>query len=497
MKTFDIIKTIVIIIFSSLMMFLLSCNDDLIDKSFDVQDTLDISISNNDIILEELFFESAIDINWSTGTNQNTGAAIKYTLQLDHASGDFLNPISTFVSEAQNTYAFSINYGNINQLLLDTGLAADQSYDLSAKIIASVANASVPTQSATVDFSVKTFKPVTQQLFIVGDAAPNGWSISSATELKASTTQRGVFIYQGVLNPGNFKFSVSQEGCWCQDFYTKDATDDYKIVYNEAGSGEDLQWRVETEDNYKVTLDLLNKTIGIETYVPVDPDEPAFPNLWIIGDATESGYNIDSPVAFKQNKNKPIEFIYEGALNPGNFKIFAGPLGDWCAEWYRPSMDNQELINGSVEQNSGCDIDNKWIITEATKGRYKITVNTFDNTISFKKVSLYLIGDAGPNGWNINNPSPMTYENGEYVFVGALGSDNPTGEFKISKFSGDWCEGDWINAAVPNQSINNVAYINTSNCDGPDNKWKLQVGQAGNYEIRINLDTEVMKITTQ
>ncbi|MCB0749547.1 MAG: SusF/SusE family outer membrane protein, partial [Ignavibacteriae bacterium] len=141
--------------------------------------------------------------------------------------------------------------------------------------------------------------------------------------------------------------------------------------------------------------------------------------------------------------------------------------------------------------------DNKWLVTDSNKGRYKITVDTQNNLITFNKVMLYIIGDGGPNGWNINNPAPMSYINGEYVFVGPLGASNPTGEFKISKFVGDWCGGDWINAATASQSINNTNFINTTNCDGPDNKWKLKDGEAGNYEIRINLETEVITITKQ
>lgn len=497
MKTYKKFQTIIIGVFSLLMISLFSCNDDLIDNSFDTQDTLQIAISNDAIVLEEQFFDNAINLNWSTGTNQNTGAAIKYTLQLDHSSGDFSIPITTLMSDVQNTYSFNTSYGELNQLLLDSGLIVEQTYELTARITANVANASVPDQVAAVDFTVTTFRPVTQHLYIVGDATPNGWNIGSATELLSSSAQRGLFIYEGVLTPGSFKFAVSQDGCWCQDFYTKDATDNTKIIFNEGGSGDDLQWSIETEDNYRLTVNLLNETINIETYIPLDPDESPFPMLWIVGDASESGWNIDSPASFTQNANNSVEFSFEGTLTPGNFKIFAGPLGDWCGEWYRPSIDNQELIDGSVEQNSGCDVDNKWIITEASKGRYKIRINTIENTITFKKVSLYLIGDAGPNGWNINNPDPMTYENGEYIFLGALGADNPTGEFKISKFIGNWCDDDWINAAVPNQSIYNNAYINTFGCDGPDNKWKLQVGQAGNYEIRVNLDTEVLTITAQ
>ncbi|MCB0464257.1 MAG: SusF/SusE family outer membrane protein [Aequorivita sp.] len=494
------IKALAILVLPLILFTVSSCDDDLVDHSFDQDNELSLSVSQQDILLEEIFFNSTVSLNWSSGTNQNTGSAIKYTLQMDLASGDFSAPIATFLSDVQNTYSYDITYGNLNQILLDYGSNTNETYDLKARVVADVLDTSVQDQIALADFSVTTFKPVTEHLYIVGDATPNGWNIGSATELEASNNTRGVFVYEGPLSLGNFKFAVNQDGCWCQDFYTKDPTDDSKMVYNEGGSGDDLQWTIDAElgpdEAYKVTADLLHLTIQIEI-VETASNTPPFPNLWIVGDASESGWNIDSPEVFVQSSADPFIFSYEGQLNPGNFKIFAGPLGDWCGEWYRPFNDNETLTNGSVDQNSGCDLDNKWIVTDATKGRYKIILNTQNNTIQFKPISLYLIGDGGPNGWNIANPTAMQYVNGEYVFTGPLGADNPTGEFKISKFVGNWCDGDWINAATANQSINNTSFIYTVGCDGPDNKWKLQSGQAGNYEIRVNLTTETMTITAQ
>src|SRR5690606_32320473 len=265
-----------------------------------------------------------------------------------------------------------------------------------------------------------------------------------------------------------------------------------KIVYNEGGSGEDLQWSITTElgleENYKIAVDLLNLEIKVEI-VAAEAVDPPYTDLWIVGDATESGWNIDSPVALVQSAGDPFVFSYEGLLNPGNFKIFAGPLGDWCGEWYRPMTDNHALVNGEVNQNSGCDNDTRWIVDEDTKGRYKVVVNTKNNTVEFNPISLYIVGDGGPNGWNIGNPEPMQYlGGGEYVFNGPLGADNPLGEFKFSKYTGNWCDGDWINSATNGQSILNTSYILTVGCEGPDNKWKLKEGEAGNYEIRIDLD---------
>ena len=195
----------------------------------------------------------------------------------------------------------------------------------------------------------------------------------------------------------------------------------------------------------------------------------------------------------KTTSSSPIRAI----SIPVNSKIFAGPQGDFCGDWYRPFEDGQDLVDGEVNQNSGCEGDTKWLVTEDNAGRYKITLNTKDNTITFEQVKLYIVGDGSPSGWDINTPQELTYDNGDFVFNGELGADNPTGEFKFSNQVGDWCGGLWVNAATASQSVDNTDFIRTLGCDGPDNKWKLQEGDAGTYEIRINLDTETMSITRQ
>lgn len=480
--------------------FFISCEDELKDDSIGQNDALTLAASKEEVALTELEFDNTIVFNWTTGSNYGTNSSIRYTLEMDEAGGDFSEPVTVFLYNVITTFSYTLKYGDLNNLLLSHGFEANQNYQLTVRLKADISDGSIEDQFSSVNLNITTYKPVTEHLYIVGDATPNGWNIGSAAEMTVSETTRGVFVYQGPLSPGNFKFAVNQDSCWCQDFYTRDADDYYKMVYNEGGSGDDLQWTIETElendQQYRITADLLNLTVQIEI-VTVENNEPPFPELWIVGDATESDWNIDAPVGFTQSGSNPFVFSYEGVLNPGNFKIFAGPLGDWCGEWYRPFTDNQALENGEVDQNSGCEVDYKWIVTDATKGRYKIILNTQTNTIQFKPIMLYLIGDGGPNGWNIQDPAPMELIDGEYVFTGPLGADNPTGEFKISKFTGDWCDGDWINAATENQSIYNTDFIYTVGCDGPDNKWRLMEGQAGNYEIRVNLETEELTITPQ
>jgi starch-binding outer membrane protein SusE/F len=205
---------------------------------------------------------------------------------------------------------------------LKADLKPGETYELQARLTAKVANPSVETQTASTTFSVTTYRPVASRLFIVGDATPNGWDITNAIELSSSTSQRRVFMYEGKLSPGNFKFAVNRDESLTQDFYTRNQDDATAIVYNEGGSGDDLQWTIDEEGDYKITVDLINKTIDISQM-----EGPPFSALYIVGDATESGWDVDNPVAFTQNEEDPFIFIYEGNLTPGEMKIFAGPMG--------------------------------------------------------------------------------------------------------------------------------------------------------------------------
>lgn len=464
-----------------------SCEDVLSDSIQNYNDELKLSASNQEVVLDERKPNENLTFKWTTGTNKGTGAAISYVLQIDKEGNNFATPLD--YQMGKNVFTYSLNWATLNSILLNTfGVQPGATQKIEARIIATVSNQNVEKQISKVVVNITTFVPVSSQLYMVGSATSVGWNVSSAVPMTLSTSQPGTFVYQGPLNSGSFKLPVNRDGCWCQDFYTKSATDDTKMVHNIGGSGQDLQWQISRAGQYKVTADLLNLTIKIETIIG-----PPFTQIFIVGDASPSGWDIDNPKAFTQSQTNPFIFTYEANLTTGSFKILAGAKGNWCGEWYRPLTDGQALSATTVDQNSGCSVDNKWNVTSGDVGRYKIELNTANNTISIKKVNLYIIGDGGPNGWNIGTPTPMTYSNGNYTYNGPLNA----GEFKISKFKGDWCDGDWINAATSNQNILNGSYIGTHACDGPDNKWKLQSGDAGNYQISINLDSQSMTIVRQ
>lgn len=491
MKKNNFIRTLSILGALFLALMNTSCEDLLSDPIVNNNNELALKVSNSVVVLDERKPDEKLTFNWTTGTNSGTSASISYVLQIDKAGNNFAAPLK--YEMGTNNFSFSLNWATLNSILLNTfSVQPGTAQKFEARITATVANASVKTQVATSTFSITPYLPVTTELYMIGSATSAGSNISNALPLTLSTSAPGTFIYQGSLVTGTFKLPVNINGCLCQDFYTKSPTGATKMVHNVGGSGLDLQWQITQAGQYKITADLLNLTITIETIVA-----PPFSQIWIVGDASPSGWDINNPKEFTQSQTDPFIFTYEANFTQGSFKILAGSRGNWCGEWYRPLTDGQALTSTAVAQNSGCTVDNKWSIGSGDLGRYKITLNTQNNTINIQKVNLYIIGDGGPNGWNIGSPTAMTYSNGNFVYSGALGDSNALGEFKISKFFGNWCDGDWLNAATASQPISNGNYIITHGCDGPDNKWKLKTGEAGLYTISINLDTPSMVITHQ
>jgi hypothetical protein len=107
--------------------------------------------------------------------------------------------------------------------------------------------------------------------------------------------------------------------------------------------------------------------------------------------------------------------------------------------------------------------------------------------------NLYLLGDATPVGWNIGSPLKMT-QNETNPYLWEWEGELKAGEFKMPTFTGDWCDGAWINASQPNQILSATDYITTFGCDGPDNKWRVNTSDAGDYKITVDVENETILI---
>jgi len=462
-----------------------ACRDELDPATFENSE-LSITTSSIDEFLPSLY-STKYAFNWTAANNMGTNSAISYTLEYDKKGDNFANPQK--IEAGKNIYSHEIAIGELNSILVDTyGAVPGTPITMEARITATFADASVATQTAVTEFTVTPFKPFATHLYIIGSAASGDFDPTKGIAMTQSETNPAEYTYSGSLIGGAFVLADSNSDTWTQNFYTRSADSDSEMVYTEGAVG-DLYWQV-SAGMYKITANVTDLTIKIEPMAA-----PDFSDIYIVGDASVSGWDVDAPKGhFTQDSDNPFLFTMETDLTAGSFKLLVGSTGDWCGKWYRPKTDGEGIADGEMNLQTGCDPDNKWAVTSATAGRYLITIDASKNTIKFEKVQVYMIGDATPNGWNMGSLTPMTYADGKYTWTGAL----TAGSFKFTKFNTDWCQGTELVAVTADQDISNTAFAERVKCaggDATDLKWKVTGAQAGTYTFVLDLSSGKLSIT--
>jgi len=438
-------------------------------------DNLDLSQAN--------FNETAVEFSWSPGSNHGTNSAIDYTLQFDMKGNDFKSPVSVHLGRA--TYSRSYTVSDFNSLLKDQlNVDPGSMGNLDVRIKSATADSSfAPDTSNTVELTATPYKPVSKTLYLIGDAAPNGWDANNATALDPDPDTPYIFTYEGNLAAGDFKF-ITTLGQFTPSYNM--GQDSTKLVHRTDESQPDDKFTITNPGPYKITVNLVDLTISIKKMAG-----PAYSQLWVIGSATPNGWSLDNAAEMRQDPGDPFIFDYNEVLAQGEFKI-ATAL-DFNAPFYRPTTNYPDLSSTDVQLSAG-DPDNKWYISDP--GPYKITLNLRDMTISIKKFTpysqLWIVGDATPNGWNIDNPTQMQQDpNNQYLFT--YNGQLSAGEFKFPTATGDWGT-DFFMPAVNHQWLDST-FVRFVPGGSPDNKW--QIDQAGTYSIKLNQLYETIEIKKQ
>lgn len=209
---------------------------------------------------------------------------------------------------------------------------------------------------------------VPEELYIVGDAAPYGWSIEKATPLTKSGNS---FIYDGVLKAGSFKFPVNRNTDWQQTMYMKDAEDTTKFYKHVGGSSDDSQWTIESEGWYRVEMNYALSTIKITPIL-----------IYMVGSATSIAWDIANAIPFGQDIDSLFMFSYSGELFAGELKFPINQQADWGQDMY---MKNPNDTTKMYYHIGGTPDDSKWIISEP--GYYTINVDV-------KHMTVQIINDA-------------------------------------------------------------------------------------------------------
>jgi starch-binding outer membrane protein SusE/F len=424
----------------------------------------------------------ALILNWTTGSNKGTNAAISYTLKIDKQGNNFSNALVEDLGKNTLTKKYTVK--QLNDLLLTHwNFSPGAEAKLEVKVITAVAGKETLADSTSPMMIVVTpYKPVTSTLYLIGDAAPNGWSADNATPMTAAVGQPGKFAWTGLLKKGEMKF-ITTLGQFLPS-YNKGANEN-TLVFRTADTEPDNKFIITTTGTYNVSVSLLDGTISIE-----ESTAPPYNKLWIVGEATPNGWNIDNPNQMRQDESNPFVFTYNEVLKAGEFKIPTS-TGNWGTDYYMPPTNHPPLTSTAVQLVAGGNPDNKWQIANA--GAYKIKLDLLSMSINIHPftpyTNIWMVGDATPNGWNIDNPVQMTPTAGnpyEFTYTGPMSA----GEFKLPLAKGNWATDYFM--PVIDQSGTSGTQMKFVKSGSPDHKWRLT--EAGNYKIIIDQLRETISI---
>lgn len=472
-------------------------------------DTLTLSVNRQELVLNEKnHSEEAIALSWTTGTNYGSGNRISYTLELAKAGTDFANAYS--VDLGTGTYQWTQKVEEFNRFL-NTQFGIDYAVkaELEARVTAVVAGMEEQKQTATTAFTVTTYRPVTPTLYLIGDAAPNGWSADGATAMER--TDNGQFTWTGKLKAGSFKF-ITTLGEFLPS-YNRDATaaEELKLTYRTSDDQPDEPFIISKEATYIVKADLLDLTLSLTETEDIGW---RFEEFFIVGSFTgEGGWGFEA----LSKDAAQMDLFHYGAVIPwkkeGDFKFTSVADFGQSDAFFHPTIENAPYTSTSVVLGGA---DNKWQMKEDECGKpYKVLFYTAKGKEKMLMrpftpyEGLYLVGEATPNGWDLGNATPMTKSaDSPYIFTwsGTL----KTGEMKIScDKQADW-NGDWFMAdkkdKTPTGEVETTLFASKSDAKlssmypdadlgSLDYKWVIP--EAGSYRIMIDQLKETISIVKQ
>ncbi len=213
------------------------------------------------------------------------------------------------------------------------------------------------------------------------------------------------------------------------------------------------------------------------------PFQPVSKTLYLIGDATSNGWDATKAIPMFPTKTDPTTFAYRGFFNPGNFE-FITTSGKMLPA-YIQGADSTKL----VYRTDSTQVDNQFTIK--TSGVYSVVVSLLDLSAKINKVglpaydSLFIVGDASPNGWDIANATPLVQDSANpfiFTYQGVLNAGNF--KFPVNRNT-DWGQDMYMMAS------DSTMYLHHGGASD-DNKWTID--KKGYYTLTLNLMDNTIKI---
>ncbi len=323
---------------------------------------------------------TALQLTWTAGTNNGTGSAIAYTIDMDEAGNAFAGGLHFEIGRTMDR-TLALSQTELADTLSDFFplMQDDQYYSFELRVRALVLMTGNEQVSPVVPIVIKRAAPVVP-LYLVGDATPNGWDPSRAISMTVDNDHPSRYTWSGPMNKGEFKILTSTED-WLP-CYVRDEDDPTVMHYRETEEDyPDYKWTIPYTGNYTIDVDTKELTIAITAHSE-PPVEETYSHIYMIGDATPGGWSWDAVTELSHPETDI--FTYNGTLFAGEIKFPTEIKHDWSGEMiYAPSADCAPTEDGTYDIHSG-DPDNKWRIPET--GTWDIRIDINNTKISFTKL---------------------------------------------------------------------------------------------------------------
>lgn len=292
--------------------------------------------------------------------------------------------------------------------------------------------------------TIMTSATAAENIYITGDATDKGWNLHEPDEMKLAYDEASdLYLWTGNLRQGGaFRFITG--GNWYPTYTTTEnqTTAVSEGVHpirldNEQRPGEPA-FKALKGGNYTIGLSLNDMTMTLTA------NELYGPEICLIGGGSPAGWDTGRAQEFRMTRGDDGRYRWSGLMTDsegGRFR-FLTESGWWPSYTTAQKTDRHEVESGQTYDLKYYDnqpnADNAFSITEP--GWYTIEIElipddeTYDYyeetdfergrmTITRGEMNLYLVGNAGPAGWNLD--SAMGYplsrgENGHFTWTGDL-----------------------------------------------------------------------------
>ncbi len=163
------------------------------------------------------------------------------------------------------------------------------------------------------------------------------------------------------------------------------------LYESDPGGDKDIKFNITTPGTYTIALNTATLEMTCTLVKEGDPDTSGYSHVWVLGDATENGWEWNTMPEMTQDAANPDVFTWTGTLKEGQIKF---PLdksqGTFVGDCVVAKADNTPIgteLDFDIEnlpKDPGA-LDRKWFVSADQAGTYTVRLDFGTKKISFTK----------------------------------------------------------------------------------------------------------------